>query len=107
MKRSSRHGWSLVELVDGRWQTTAVGDRDALAAKHQAHIRETWRIHGAPSLRVCGRAAGLYDANGARRDEHPTFPRRDDGARIEWPAAPPGPEGADVVVRPAPQKASA
>lgn len=106
MKRSPRDGWRLVELVDGRWQTTLTGDREAVLAAHVAYMRVTWDM-AHPQLRYPGRAAIAFDAVGQARDEHPALPRLVDGTRIEWPASPPGPEGADVAVRATTQRAEA
>jgi len=95
-KRSTRAGWRIVELVDGRWQTTATGDREALKALRDKKVFAI--MHAEPhQIRHPGVAIGLYDANDARRDEYPTLPRLADGTRINWPDAPPGLEGADAV----------
>lgn len=102
-KRSPRAGWTLVELVDGRWMRTQTGDREVIRAAHQERVFEVMREPG--GLRHPGRALAQYDANGTRRDEYPTFPRTADGVRIEWPASTPD-DGAEPVVF-VPRKAAA
>lgn len=101
MKRSPRDGWRLVELVDGRWQTTKTGDREELRVLFTQRTRDIYNTPCPPdtrySLRTAGRAVSLHDANGLRRDTCPAMPRHANGARLEWPDAPPGPDGADVV----------
>lgn len=109
MKRSPRAGWRLVELIDGRWQATATDDREAIKQRFMARASA---IYGAPvvqstrySWRHAGSAVAVYDANGTRRDECPVFPRLADGTRIDWPDAPPGPDGltpTPCTARPAP-----
>lgn len=96
MKRSPRHGWRLVELVDGRWRTAEAGDRDALKKRSDDKVFAV--MHTEPhQIRHPGVAIGLYDANNARRDEYPTLPRLADGTRINWPDTPPPLEGAGPV----------
>lgn len=89
MKRSSRNGWTAIELRNDRWHIVEVGDREALKGPHEQRTFAITRIPLDPSKRYsehsAGHAVALYDANGTRRDEYPAFPRTSDGARIAYP----------------------
>lgn len=102
MKRSPRHGWSLVELRDGRWQVATTGDREQVRGVFSARVST---MYSTPidasvrySMRFAGKAVALYDAHGQRRDECPALPRLADETRIVYPATVPGAEGADVTL---------
>lgn len=95
----------MVELCDGRWTTTARGDREQMRDLYAVRVtayydragevaRQTRRY----SRRGAGHAVALFDALNERRDEVPFMPRLDDETRVLWPAEPPGPEGLDAVV---------
>ncbi len=82
MKRSSRHGWTLMQLVDGALRLVATGDRDDLQARRDAMVRGG-SIGAYPYV---GAGVALYDANGSLRDSFPHAPRLAGGGRMRWPA---------------------
>jgi hypothetical protein len=101
MKRSPRHGWSLVELRDGRWHLATTGDREQLKGVFSARVSTMLGALGdglSIRQRYAGKAVALYDARARRRDEYPTLPRLADETRIVYPATVPGAEGADVTL---------
>lgn len=87
MKRSSRHGWTLVQLDGDVLRVVATGDRDTLRAQRDeltfAMIRARTSLHHA------GTGVALYDANGALRDAFPSNPRTTLDVRVRWPEAVP------------------
>lgn len=95
--RSPRAGWSLVELMGGRWVTVATDDREVLREQFMRLVSAMYDALPRSTLRIEGRAVALFDARGQRRDECPSRPRLLNGTLIEWPAAVPGPEGAETV----------
>ena len=102
MKRSPRHGWSLVELRDGRWHVVTTGDREQLKVAFATRASAIYATPVDPnvrfSLRLAGKAVALFDTIGQRRDECPALPRTADGRRIEWPSTVPGAESAHVTL---------
>lgn len=84
MKRSPRHGWTLVRLVDGQLRHVAKGDRDTLRAQREEIAREIVDLTPT-SLFRSGHGVALYDANGALRDSYPSLPRLADETRVRWP----------------------
>ena len=98
MKRSPRHGWSLVELRDGRWQVATTGDREQLKGVFNARVSTMLGDGLSIRQRYAGKAVALYDAHGQRRDEYRSLPRLADEKRIVYPAVVPGAEGADVTL---------
>lgn len=101
MKRSPRHGWSLVELRDDRWHVVTTGDREQLKGVFNARVSTMLGDGLSIRQRYAGKAVALYDAHGQRRDEYPSYPslpRLADETRIVYPATVPGAEGADVTL---------
>lgn len=82
MKRSPRHGWTLMQLADGALRLVATGERDDLQARRDAMVRDG-SIGAYPYV---GAGVALYDANGSLRDAYPHAPRLTDGGRMRWPS---------------------
>ena len=83
MKRSSRHGWTLVQLAGDVLRVVATGDRDDLRVAYDELVRENRAA--APDLHCTGHGAAIYDGNGALRDCVPYVARLADGTRTRWP----------------------
>lgn len=103
MKRPPRHGWSLVELRDGRWHLATTGDREQVKGAFSARVST---MYSTPidasvrySMRFAGKGVALFDAAGQRRDEFPHALRLPDGTRLLWPSTLPA-NGEEPVVMP-------
>lgn len=92
MKRSSRHGWTLMQLVDGALRRVETGDRDDLQARRDEIVRGG----GIGAYPYVGTGVALYDANGALRDSFPSSPKLATGGRLRWPATLPD-DGTEAV----------
>jgi hypothetical protein len=83
-KRSTRNGWTLVQLVDGVFRVIATGDRDVLYTRRDSVVCGEF-----PSSAPPGAGVGLYDANGAHREGYPWAPKLAAGGSTRWPAVVP------------------
>lgn len=81
VQRSTRNGWTLVQLANGVYSIVASGDRDVLATRRDSLVRATFTHHQGP-----GNGVALYDANGALRDGTPFAPKLASGGSCRWPA---------------------
>lgn len=79
-KRSTRNGWTLVQLVDGAFRVIATGDRDVLSTRRDSIVRGSF---------AGGYPLGFGVANYAFRDGVPYAPKLTADGRMRWPATTP------------------